>query len=128
VSEIFTDDITENRKRYIRALRHSKNQNVGQAFRRIGSKETCCAIGVGIRTFCGIKTAAQYAARIGDDGENDYWESVNHALGIPMSVGNDLYWGEPDGVLCLATLWRWNDIAHLSFSEIGDKLTEIWDL
>lgn len=117
------EQVTANRKRYLRSLRTSKNQAHGSLMALIGGKVCRCALGVGL-PLVGIRTPAQYR-ELSARQRSELYESIPAALGIPADRP---FRGPAAPNVTGKTIYRMNDVFDKTFAEIADWLEGEWAL
>lgn len=109
------EEVTKNRKRYVRALRLAKKQCRGALIEKNGKR---CAVGVGVALFLGLKTRGALTAA--ENTRRDVYGEFGRMVGLPT---RDVYGG-----FSVGTIWRLNDSHGKTLREIGDRLAREWDL
>ena len=127
-----TEEIIENRRKFIDALKHSRNQCQASLFESWDnydnsgrSKNFRCAVGVALTVFFGIKTEDQYLDYMDAHGHPDPYEMVAEKLGIEDDPDHEGY--HDGGDVSVNDIYQMNDDGK-TFRAIAQNIQERWGL
>ena len=113
--------ITDNRRKYLAALREGGPRCQGEMF----SGKAPCAVCLAARVLLGYADEDDYHAKIFEHPEINVYGDVADALGI----GEFDCWSEDDKNVSVDDIWKWNDTRDgLTFAGIAARLAKEWGL